>query len=83
MIYVLVVGVFLLGFGGLNVVFAFTPAPAGIEPFLGAMGRRIRFVVSFFPEAKQEFMGRLLTGVSLLLAGSFALIAAVSRLFLS
>ena len=83
MVYVLVLGVVLLAFGGLHLVFAFVPAPAALDPLLGAMGRRIRFIVSFFPDHRQQFMGRLLTGISLLLAAAFCLITAVVRLFLS
>ena len=83
MIYVLVVGVLLLGFGSLNLAFAFLPAPAALAPFLGAMGRRIRFIVSFFPEQRQEFMGRLLAGIVLVLGGVAAILTAVTRLLLS
>jgi hypothetical protein len=83
MIYALVIGVLLVVLGGLNVVFAFLPAPAAVEPFLGAMGRRIRFIVSFFPEQRQEFMGRLLTGTLLVFGGAVLVLTAVTRLFLS
>jgi hypothetical protein len=83
MIYVLIVGFLLLAFGALNLVFAFLPAPAALEPMLGAAGRRIRFIVSFFPEHKQLFMARLLSGISLMLAGGFAVVIAATRLFIS
>lgn len=83
MLFVLLMGFVLLGFGLLNLTFAFIPAPPALEPLLGATGRRLRFVISLFPEAQQQKMGRLLGGATLAIGGCGAIIAAVTRLFLS
>ena len=83
MIYVLIIGCLLTVLGLLHLLFAFIPAPTALDPFLNSFGRRINFVVSFFPEAQHQRMGRLLSGASLLLGGMFAVVLAVFRLFLS
>lgn len=82
MVYVLVVGCLLVVLGGANVLFAFLPAPAALEPFLGATGR-LRRLLTLFPEAQREFLGRLIGGILLGGGGLFAIGVAVTRLFLS
>lgn len=75
----LIVATLLAVVGGANVLFAFVPPPAAIEPMFDGFSRRIRFIVSFLPEDRRVMVARLLTGLVLLGAGAFAASVWVSR----
>ena len=65
--------------GGANVLFAFVAPPQALAPALDGTSRRIRFIVSFLPEAKQTMAARLLTGLAILAASAVAATAFMAR----
>ena len=70
--YLLIISLILAVLGGAHVVFAFASPPQALAQVFDGASRRIRFVVQFLPEHRQQSAARLLTGLGFLLAAAMA-----------